>query len=211
MSTLNFIIRGFLYKENWRPLSTRNKKGSYTINFIKCHKGYSILFNRLAEKFNAKLYFSTYSSTPDFMLNYIRNNFSSASISFSDEARSSQFTTSINILNKIKNDNKISDYTIVIRSDLILTENFINLILSSNFDNDRLSILCKEANSRDRSVDIIHIVPKMKYDEFLKFISRQPRDAHRIHKHILTKSIITQHNCVAVKQCGEFFKIYDET
>ena len=48
---IRLIIRGFLYKEDWTPISSRKERNkNYTIDFLKCQDGYSKLISKLKEK-----------------------------------------------------------------------------------------------------------------------------------------------------------------
>lgn len=206
MTNLDIMIRGFLYKENWTPLSSRrytHKK--YTINFMKCIHTYEKLIKNLARIYNIRLIITSYSSTPVHILNDIQAQLNPNYIFLCEEKGSTQFSTVINAYNHMKDN--FSDHTLIIRSDLILTDYIIDLISSSAFDS-YLYILCKENNKLNRAVDILHILSKDIYKKYIDYIHHHKKNTHDIHKEIKTKLLSDQNKCKAVRDCNEFYKIW---
>lgn len=207
---IDLIIRGFLYRPNWTPISTRKTRHPlYTIDFLKCYDRYMLLIEKLSLKYNINLYFTTYDSTPNNHIKTIQSLMNPVDIFISPEKESTQFTTTKTALNKpILNNHNIK---MLIRSDILLTDYFINLIFEHNFSENILYVLCKERNPRDRVIDVFHVfygdelLPKVQ-----KYFSIPRRDAHRIHKEIYTKvlSINEKHNCRSTEVCTEFYSIY---
>jgi hypothetical protein len=200
--TFNIIVRGFLYKKNWRPLSTRKRKGIYTIDFRNNYEPYKQLFLKLKYKYNTKIYFSTYDTTPNNIINHVIKEFDPENIFLSSEINSSQFTTAVKAIKTIEDH---SDLTLLIRSDLYLFDSFIDFICDYDYaicDNDPalrkpLYLLSKEKNNK-KSVDIFHIIPNsIIQTNFLDYIKRKKlRDTHLIHRkiHSCFMSPIERHN-----------------
>jgi hypothetical protein len=204
---LNIIIRGFLYREYWTPLSIRKiYVKNYTIDFLKCAEGYKKLISKLNDKYNITLYFTTYDTTPSEILDTIKQEFNPKDIFISEEKNSSQFTTSKTILSELLNNEAL---TLLIRSDIIITEKFINSIYEYDFNNDFLYVLCMEYG-RNKVIDVVHIFPQTKKEAVLDYLSTPKlKHAHNIHKKIKTQTIVpASSNCQNTDYCHELFKIY---
>jgi len=190
MKTFNIILRGFLYKENWTPLSSRRRDGSYTIDFTKNYQGYKQLFLKLCDRYNVKIFFSTYDTTPQDIIYNIKKDFYPENVFLSPEKKSSQFTTAIKAIKEI---NDHSDLTLLIRSDLYITSDFIDFICNYNYIGNNvdptatmpLYLLNKEKNGK-KSIDVLHIISKnIIAKDFLNYISKKGlRNTHYIHQKI---------------------------
>lgn len=149
---LNIIVRGYLYKKNWTPISTAKiKYPKYTQDFRKLIKKYKKLFDNLSKKYQVSITFTSYDTCPDFIKKIIsKNNWNLHLIS---EESSTQFSACCSYLETVDN-----NVNLIIRSDLILEEKLINLL--SNFDYQKckkLTVLSKEPNRKLN--DILFIVP----------------------------------------------------
>ena len=149
---LNIIVRGYLYKKNWTPISTAKiKYPNYTQDFRKLIKKYKKLFDNLSKKYQVSITFTSYDTCPDFIKKIIsKNNWNLHLIS---EESSTQFSSCCSYLNTVDD-----NVNLIIRSDLILEEKLINLL--SNFDYQKckkLTVLSKEPNRKLN--DILFIVP----------------------------------------------------
>lgn len=149
---LNIIVRGYLYKKNWTPISTAKiKYPNYTQDFRKLIKKYKKLFDNLSKKYQVSITFTSYDTCPDFIKKIIsKNNWNLHLIS---EESSTQFSACCSYLETVDN-----NVNLIIRSDLILEEKLINLL--SNFDYQKckkLTVLSKEPNRKLN--DILFIVP----------------------------------------------------
>lgn len=206
MNNLNLIIRGFVYRENWTPLSSRKQRNTnYTINFIKCIDGYKQLINKLQTKYNVKLFISTYDTSPEWILNQIKEEFNTVEIFLTPEKNSSQFSTTCTALKKIQN----NYHTLIIRSDILITDKLINIILNTTINDKDLYVLCKEKNKKDKVIDIVHVFANTIKFSFLSYISKQNlKDAHKIHKEIRTSVLDKDNMCVNTENCKEFYTIY---
>jgi len=207
---LNIIIRGFIYRENWTPISVRKKIiQNYTIDFFKCCNGYIDLIDKLQKKYDLDLYFTTYDTTPLSVLNNIRKQFNPKDIFISKELNSSQFTTTTTALkNLLANTISKNILSLIIRSDIIIEKKLIDTIYNSSFNEDKLYVLTKEKN-RDRVIDIIHVVPASRLEQFVEYIQiPNLLHAHNIHKKIKCKVMSTYNNCKNTDGCTEFYRIY---
>jgi hypothetical protein len=210
---IDLIIRGFLYKPNWLPLSTRKRyTGKYTIDFFKYSDFYKKLIQALKTKYNVNLFFSTYDTTPEENLKQICNLFSPVNIFLSPELNSTQFTTVYKALKEpsILNNSNIK---LLIRSDILVTPYLINTLLSqSKLNKNILYVLCKEKVNNDKVIDILHLFHGDKIlSDLTDYFSIPRKHAHNIHKKIYTK-ILTHnnaHNCFRTEDCKEFFSIFE--
>lgn len=207
--TIDIIIRGFLYRENWTPLSNRRRKfKNYTIDFLQCADDYKKLLKKLREKYNINLYFTTYNTTPHKQIEKIMNEFNPHTVFLSEEFKSSQFTTVKTVLesNEIKNNN---NFLFILRSDMYINDKLIDLIYNHIFNDNILYVLCKENNKQDKVIDIFHAFSPELKTKFYNYISIPGlKDAHRIHKHIYTRVLSIKHECVGTDACKEFYSLY---
>jgi len=211
---VRLILRGFLYKENWTPLSTRKQRNSnYTINFLKCYDGYQKLVNKLKSKYKLSLYFTTYNITPKNIINSVDKLFDPDSFFFTEEIGSSQFSTTRTALSELEYIEGCMN--ILLRADMTITDLFIDEIMNFNFDQkDSLYVLCKEINKNkeDKVIDTLQIFYDNKIrDDFLKEIKKLPKDLHKIHKKIHTKLILKNNaTCINTELCKDYFRIYPQ-
>lgn len=135
--TIHILVKGYLYKNKYTPYSNaKNNYKNYVIDFFKLEKMYEKLFNELKNIYNLKITFITYSNTPKPYLDFIRNkNWNTYLI---PEKKSKQFTGTIKYLDLVRNN------CLIIRSDLIIKNNLIELLKKNNF-NDKITCLNKEA------------------------------------------------------------------
>lgn len=206
------ILRGFLYRENWTPLSSRKQRNSnYTINFLECYNGYQKLVKKLKTKYTLSLHFTTYNTTPKNIINSVEKLFNPDSFFFTEELGSSQFSTTKTALSEL-------DYiggcmNILLRADMNITDLFIDEIINFDFyQKDALYVLCKEKNNQDKVIDTLQIFYDNKIrDGFIKEIKKLPIDLHKIHKRIYTKLILKNSNsCINTELCKDYFKIYPQ-
>ena len=211
---LNLIIRGFIYREDWTPLSTRKKRNPlYTIDFRKVAKGYIRLITELSRIYDVTVYITTYTTADSAYRNEIIellrfNNIRVEAILLSYEEGSSQFTTTIKALKQID----WTDYTLIIRGDMNIKLRLIRELCSFKPKQSYVFVLCQELRSdEDKVIDVLHWIPKLRMAAFYKFIAVRGRtDAHRIHKSISVKKIVPDdaHKCKNTELCNEFFSLY---
>lgn len=206
---IDIIIRGFVYRPNWVPLSTRRRWfRNYTIDFLNCSEQYKILIDKLKNKYNINLYFTTYDTTPIEYIENIKEKFMPKQIFISKEYKSSQFTTTATALRseEIKSS---ENFLLLIRSDLYMSDKFINIISDFNYNDDILYVLCKEKNKRDRVIDVLHGFSQSVKEKFYRYISiPNLKHAHKIHKNIFTLSLSVDHSCKSTDLCREFYSVY---
>lgn len=214
---LHIIIRGFLYKENWTPVSKRKRKiSNITIDFFnKPSDSFQTLIKKLSDKYNLSIYFSTYDSTPQSILKNVTDIFKPKQIFLSPEIGSTQFTTVVTALKNF-NSYKQEDLILVIRGDIILKDPLINLMYSYNFERDAVFVLCKEMYggkgtfTKDIVIDVFQIFPATILDKYFNFIStKKLAHAHKIHKHIFSLSMLPRGAilCPTTYLCSHFFDI----
>jgi len=209
---VKLIIRGFLYKKNWTPISCRKKKiRNYTIDFFQCQEGYIDLINNLKIKHNVSLYFSTYDTTPIHVLQRIQGELNPEKIFISPEKNSSQFTTTVHALNSLMPSLTEDDLIILIRSDLIIKYKLIEMLSNFEFSiKDKLYVLTKEKPyNRKTVIDVLHVFSKNVCPKFLDYVSRPNLiDAHKINRAIPSVQISENNSCSNTGACEEFFKVY---
>lgn len=227
MNKLNLVIRGFLYKENRIPFH-RSSWWPYTIDFSKVRSGYERLIKALSEKYDVDVYFSTYDSTPYDFLDSLKDFPRFKSFVFSEEKSSVQFTTASAALSAIP-----KELTLLIRSDLIMTEEFIYEICNKNYAESCVYAFSRNSDLRGRAYDniydLIHIISKDKIDDFVSCkvdtygTLDQCIDLHHIH-HFLKVDYIIEHDCFLFplkklapdgvpedssnSYCSRFWKVY---
>ena len=122
---LNIIVRGYLYKKNWTPLSTAKKKyPNYTQDFRELIENYKELFDNLSRRYIVTITFTTYDNCPEFIKKIIFNN--NWNLHLISEKNSTQFSSCCSYLETV-NDN----VNLIIRSDLVFKKKLIDLL--SNF------------------------------------------------------------------------------
>jgi len=214
---IRLIIRGFLYKENWTPISSRKKRNKdYTIDFLQCQDGYAKLISKLRETYDVSVYFTTYDTTPKNTVKLISKIFNPCSFFFSKEEKSSQFTTSKKALDSLPNEEGYLN--ILLRSDMRMTDLFIEKICNFNYTahKNALIVLCKESTIKDKVIDVFQCF----YDndirnKLLKEINKLSIDLHKVHKQIYTLCILDQASikknpCQNTELCKEYFRIYPQ-
>ena len=216
---LFFIVRGFLYRENWTPLSKRNQHAkNYTIDFFDTENNFKKTIDMLSTKYNISLYFSTYNTTPEIFLQKVKDNFPGCEIIISPEKDSSQFTTVIQSLKHIEKYCTPQDLILLIRSDIIIKESLFNLLNKYNFDKDILYVLAKERKvKKDKYthnivIDILQIFYGSNLIKVLNYFSRPKLgSAHRIHRKIYTNLMVPTEKsfsiCPSTYLCSYFFDI----
>jgi len=214
---VRLIIRGFLYKENWTPISSRKARNSnYTIDFLQCQDGYLKLISQLRKTYDVSVYFTTYDTTPANTVKSISKIFEPCSFFFSEEHNSSQFTTSKKALDSLPAIDGCLN--ILLRSDMKMTDLFIDKICNFNYRKNQLAlyVLCKEARKPQKVIDVFQCF----YDnsiriEFSKRIDKLMTDLHRIHKEIYTVCILDGKSaeakrCLCTELCKDLFRIYPQ-
>jgi hypothetical protein len=165
MQKLNFVIRGFLYKEDRMPFY-RKAWGSYVIDFNKVRPYYEDLVCQLSNLYDVDVYFSTYSSTPGDMLDSLKDFPNFKSVLLTEESGSFQFTTASSALKQIK-----KNLTLLIRSDLIMAEEFIDRIVNKQYGKNCIYAFTAFSDSanrfKDNICDIIHVIPDNKITDFI--------------------------------------------
>lgn len=199
--SLNIIIRGFIYKSKWSPISSsKDKYPCYTQDFRKIILPYQILFFNLSKKYKLKITFTSYNSTPEFMKQIIKDN--NWGLHLISEKDSYQFSSCCSYLKKMKN----NDITLILRSDLILRANLITLLSNFNYQNCKeLIFLSREPNGKLN--DILFIVPS-KFRDLLVDNLKKSNDGHSI-TNIPYHCLVSTKWCVAKK--NDYYKIYRGT
>ena len=150
---LNIIIRGYLFRKNWIPISSAKKKYPiYHQDFRLLISKYKELFDTLSEKYTLNICFSSYQSTPSFMKDIIlKNNWKLHMI---NEEGSLQFSSCCDYLQTIDNGYPI----LIIRSDLIMKDRLIHCLANFDYQKcEQLMLLGEEPNGKFN--DILFILP----------------------------------------------------
>lgn len=153
MKKLNLIIRGFLYLENWTPNSSQKEiYKPYVQDFRIVEDKYKKLFNLLKTKYDLKITFCSYTSTPEFIINYMKNK--EYNLHLIPLEKKYQFNHTCDFLKS----NSINSPTIILRSDLILSDLFIKkLFLIDYYQINKIVIIGREP--KNKLIDILFIVP----------------------------------------------------
>lgn len=225
---LFIIVRGFIYRKNWTPLSKRKKYiRNYTINFFDTENNFKKTIDKLSEKYDVNLYFSTYDTTPQEYIEKLKEIFPYCKIIISPEKYSSQFTTVVTALNHIKGICDSTDMILLLRSDIIIKEPLINVISNHSFDKDILYVLAKEQcvtrtkkeirRTRNITIDVIQIFYGSHLMRILDYFC-QPKlkSAHKIHTQIYANVMVPIEEsffvCPSTYLCSYFFEIkYNNT
>ena len=100
MQSCAYILRGFLYMENWNPVSITGKKYCYTQDIKQYWKYHEKLIDILSKTYNISIYFITYDITPKSYIEWAQK---LGSIILIPYYQSSQFTTLYQGLTQIDN------------------------------------------------------------------------------------------------------------
>jgi predicted SAM-dependent methyltransferase len=191
---LNLIIRGYLYKENRIPFH-----GSlwwpYTIDFSQVRVHYENLVKKLSKKYDVDVYFATYYSTPSEVLESLKDFPLLKDILLIDEKDSLQFSTAHFALSELS-----KKLTILIRSDLIMEEDFVSYICNHSYDDECVYVFSRSSDARGRAYDnvydLVHVVHENKIDSFINDkIDRYGKldeciDLHHIHNYLDVQYIV---------------------
>lgn len=192
---LNIIVRGYLFKKDHIPQSRFKKK--YNQDFLKLIKYYKIFFLELKKKYNINVYFVTYDNTPKEYKKLIEeNNWNIYTIPL---ANSKQFTGTCKFL-----ENNV-DNTIIIRSDLIIKDTFINLVNKIEFN--YITVLSRENNGFYNDTTIF--LPKFYVNDFINNI-RSKRNKNEYWGHLYKKQLIIKILDPESKKDTRSFKKYVE-
>lgn len=178
---LNLILRGFLYKKNYKPGSKRSQVyESYDIDFLEYCDLYTKLISQLEQRYKINLFFASYSSTPNSYIKKIKKIFNPKEMLLYKEKESSQFTTVCNALNEKHFMSDDSSLIFIIRSDLLITDLFISKLCEYNFeDKHRLYTISQDQNQNgnlSNHIDIFHaFYPEILY-KFINWIQKGPAD-----------------------------------
>lgn len=150
LKSLDIIVKGYIYKKSWTPTSTAKRQHRrYQIDFFKLIDGYEKLFNILKNKYDVKITFITYDTISDETKSIFKKK--DWNIIFVNEKGSRQFT---GLKNNIR---KFNTNLLVIRTDLILKEEF-NTFLSKYKFPDNITCLTREKGGRCN--DTVFFIPK---------------------------------------------------
>lgn len=165
MEKLNVVIRGFLYKEDRLPFH-KFCWWPYTIDFAQVRIYYERLVKKLSKNYDVDVYFATYDSTPSKVLESLKDFPMLKDIVLTGEKDSLQFTTASFALNKLP-----KELTLLIRSDLIMEEDFMSYLCNRSYNNECVYAFCKFTDARgkayDNVYDLVHVIHKNKIDSFV--------------------------------------------
>lgn len=232
MVDLNIVIRGHIYHPNWNPVHFPCP--DYKIDFRKVQQGYVKLVQQLSTKYSVQTYFSTYDISKVSGHTKILNQFSTyKDCLISPFENSDQFTTVLKAITELK-----PKLTLFIRSDIFITDEFINIILQKqpNEIQEHVHLLSLEYAPHenlkigDNAIDVIQIVPKhllSKFKDYIEQIDREDKEkykqiihklpnnfkfpcnhAHDLHKYVTCKMLYKKEDCKSTYDCGKLFTIY---
>lgn len=189
MQKANLIIRGFLFKKGRVQGCNCDGWWEYDINFLYVMPGYLRLIDRLSQKYELSVYFSSYDTTPSKMLECLSQMITIKEMIISPEENSHQFTTMYNALEKCSR-----DLTFIIRSDLIIKEKMTSAICNFDYSLDAIYAFAHENSEGgiidDNVIDVFHAVSGKKIDDLLK----APVDSHGRLLHQATEMHHLHHN-----------------
>lgn len=206
MDNLDVIVRGFLYKENWVPISNHRKGLKYTIDFLNIMESYKTLLEELSKKYNISLYFSTYETLPKKKRKSIEKEFVDYSPTFflSEEKGSTQFTTPIHALKKLSQN---GNNKLLIRGDLIITEKLIGVLIDAKIT-DNVRVLFK---SGELVNDTVHLIHSTKAKPLIEFFTKNKISGHKLHQHIETTYMVSIPYKANTYNVSQYYEIYDST
>ena len=173
---LVILIRGYLYKF-YKPISSykKLKNFKYLINFTKLIERYELLINKLSQKYDLEVIFTSYDTTPSNILDLLKSK--GWKVELYQEYKSGQFT---NTLNSLKN---IHVTTLIIRNDLVMSNKLINILVNFNYqDLKNLTFLASEPirkNKKIKYIDVLCILPPELITNFIsqiKLYSNNPKN-----------------------------------
>ena len=199
--TVNVIIRGFLYIENWIPNSSqRNIYKPYTQDFRIVEDKYRQLFDILKKKYNLEITFCSYTSTPKYIIDYIKNKqYNLHLIPFNKKY---QFNHVYSFL-----ENNKYNPTIILRSDLILSDIFIKKLSEIDYHKlNKIIVLAREPN--DKIVDIMFIIP-VKFIDDMRIALFNKRDGHFIDRsnYIKNNIMLMENECFVSFKENKYYEI----
>ena len=162
--TCAYILRGFLYKKDWKPRSPIGEKYKYTHDIKKTWKYHKKFINILSEKYEVDIYFITYDITPKEYINWAKEKGTVILVPYKD---SFQFKTLSLGLKKIKE----YDILVINRTDIIYYKPFYNIIRKIKNVENVLSMnkVLHHINLRETSSnDVFFWIPKKRRKLFEK-------------------------------------------
>lgn len=203
------IVRGFIYKENQKPISWRNKyfKNGFTLDFRNNIKHYKDLISSLSSKYDTYKIITTYDTTPKDILNKVIGDLEIDNVFLSEELNSKQFTTTLEAMEKIDLNN--FDLFFLIRSDLIFKKKLFDLILDSHFSKDHIHVLSRESRHKKKLsyIDTMQIFSSNMSEKFLNHIRKLPRWLHDIHNFMPVKELDPSGGCYGTYRCHDYYSI----
>lgn len=197
---LNIIIRGYLYRENWYPLSSARKSHSnYTQDFRKVIEHYKNLFSKLSEKYELFVIFTSYSNTPEYIKQLIYEN--GWNLYLIKEENSNQFTSICSYFKKYPTKN----ISIVIRSDLLLKPLLIELLYNYHYNNDNKNVTILSTEPKTKLNDVLMIIPSS-YISKMIILLKNAKNAHFIYKNIKIKLLTKEKWLVTHK--NNYYEIF---
>lgn len=200
---LNIIIRGHLYKENFRPafMSKLKRKNNcreyYTQNFLEIIDKYSELFKGLMSRYKVSVTFTSYDTTPSNVIDVIQSN--NWNLHLIPEQGSRQFTSCCDYIETQKDD----CINLLLRSDLILKDKFISILTQFDYEScDGIFVLSNQPNNREN--DILHIFPSYMNSNILQ-LKRSP-SGHFLHRKYNISTLVKKKWWVVNK--NDYYEIY---
>lgn len=172
MKTCAYILRGFLYMENWKPLSNSGKNYCYTQDIKEYWVYHKKLIKILLKEFKVTIYFITYDITPPEYIEWAKEKGNVIFFRYND---SSQFRTLFKGFRKIEN----YDFYMIHRTDVKYHDDFYNLFKKIKIPQE-ITVLNKEYC--ENTNDIFFWIPHKKKLEFQNAISSFTTHAHNINK-----------------------------
>lgn len=191
------VLRGHLNKR-YTPYSARAKTiGDYDIDIFQYADFYHKLIIRLNNHYpnEVKLCFVTYDTTGDEYLKRVEKEFNPFNIYLASESKSNQFSTVCNALHhKPFTTCSADELILVLRSDILMTDNFIDRICTYPFHEKKnlLYTACqdrkidwskeyKKVTPIANHVDVFHGFYALILTEVRKWMCSGQPNAHQIH------------------------------
>ncbi len=196
MQSCAYILRGFLYMENWNPVSITGKKYCYTQDIKQYWKYHEKLIDILSKTYNIFIYFITYDITPKSYIEWAQK---LGSIILIPYYQSSQFTTLYQGLTQIDN----YDCYMIHRTDIKYYDDFYDLFDNINMES-KVYVLNKEIT--DLPSDLFFWFSSNKRLLFEKAISSYTINAHHIHT-IIDINYLSKHKVLKVRSKNNLYEL----
>ena len=191
--SFTLLMRGFLYKENWKPFSSAGRTNKYTQDIFKRWQNYQKIIDLLKIE---DIVFSTYDA-PKKYIDWAKN---IGKLKLNDYNTSPQFITAYKGMKYID-----SDFIVVSRTDIEYKDLFYNVLSHINWNDARDYVMFLNCEIIGKLNDCFMIIPsKYKY-EIMEVMLKNPTKIEHIKSHVKIKYFTRE--CWKVRDENKFYTI----